>query len=91
MGGSRKRNIPVLVQAQRGFSQPMGHPEGQSQEDDLPEDGKSTEKLRKDRRSQEDQEKTHLPVQWRGPREEPHRQKALHVNMFVKKTWGEKN
>lgn len=85
MGGPRKRNIPVLFQAQRGFSKPLGCTEGKSQEDDLPEDGKGTEKLWQDGRSQEDQEKAHLPVQWRGTWEVPHRKEALHVNTCAKK------
>jgi len=84
VGGPRKRNIPVLIQAQRGFSKPLGHTEGKSQEDDLPEDGKSTEKLWQDRRSQEDQEKAHLPVQWRSTWEESHRKEDLHVNICAK-------
>ncbi len=67
------------------LSTPLGRTEGKPQEDDLPEDGKGAEKLWQDGRSQEDQEKTHLPVQWRGTWEEPHREEDLHVNICIKK------
>lgn len=91
MGGQRKGNIPVLLKAQRSFSTPLGCTEGKPQENDLPEDGKSAEKLRQDGRSQKDQEKTYLPVQWRGSWEEPRRKEALHVNTWVRGERGRKN
>lgn len=62
MGGQGKRYFPVLLQTQRSIGAPLGHPERQSQENDLPEDGTGFEKLRQDRGGQEGQEEADLPV-----------------------------
>lgn len=51
MGGQGKRYFPVLLQTQRSIGASLGHPEGQSQENDLPEDGTGFEKLWQDRGS----------------------------------------
>ena len=64
MGGPRQGQLPVLLQTQGGSGQSLGHPEGQSQEDDISEDGAGSAQLWQDRGGQKDQEEANLPVQW---------------------------
>lgn len=63
VGGQRQGDIPVFVQTQGGAGTSLGNPEGESQKDDLSEDGTSAAQLRQNRGGEEDKEEADVPVQ----------------------------
>lgn len=63
VGGQRQGDIPVFVQTQGGAGTSLGNPEGESQKDDLSEDGTGAAQLRQNRGGEEDKEEADVPVQ----------------------------
>lgn len=85
MGGQRQGDVPVFFQAQGGAGTPLGNPEGESQKDDVPEDGAGAAQLRQDRGGEEDQEEVDVPVQRRRARQDSPGEESLHVGGDVRR------
>lgn len=64
VGGPGQGHLPVLHKTQRSSGKSLGYSERKSQNNDLPENGSSSEELWENWRDQKSKEEADLPVQW---------------------------